>query len=244
MQSEKVRRTFQFRRMWFAWAMCVAGVLLGIGWSWEGWRRLGELKERTGTRPAACPLDTRQRTQTKSVGKDARPQPEELNAEEVERRRPAKEPCRDNATVRLSGQERLLLGRWQREFCGRQELEMRADHVAILTAWPTGVWRVLLGSKIQVRLRWTLTGRSLTCRLENNAPGYDQEVVRRLWGETFRLDVVELTQRRVVLQWPDGDTDEWFRVDEKGEASLRSSQQEQVSSSVLGCSTSTGTEPQ
>ncbi len=115
-------------------------------------------------------------------------------------------------SVERAGLKQRLVGTWRREFFGEQQLTVRDDGTATVVAWPDGIWRVLLGARLEATFRWSLHGRTVTYHFLSGRPAFKIGVARKLWGDQFEQQVVTADSDHLVLQWADGDVDQWFRL--------------------------------
>jgi len=118
---------------------------------------------------------------------------------------------------------RQLIGRWRRSFFGRQELTISADGTATVVAYPSGFWGWLLGHRLEVRFAWQLRDGLLVYHVTGGRPESKIQVARSLWGDHFVQSIRTLSDTTLVLEWPDGDIDQWFRSETEAAASAESS---------------------
>ncbi len=208
-ESQNEERSPQRRRLprWRHLLILSAVILAGIVW-WPKHGSIGSDRGRTNS-AAAIPL------QFVSTLAPARPIKKSPGSKS-KRHETANDPENE---ISETGDERfktLVVGSWQKYQHGNRTLTINEDGTADLIVEPDGIWKYLLGDRIQIDIEWKIEEGRAIFLMTGGTPSSKVDVARKLFGDKRDRPIVELTQERfVLLDEEDDEEDVWTRIDDE-----------------------------
>lgn len=112
--------------------------------------------------------------------------------------------------------KKLIVGSWQKYQHGNRTLTINEDGTADLIVEPDGVWKYLLGDRMQIDIEWKIEEGRAIFLMTGGTPSGKVDVARKMFGDKRDRPIVELTKDRfVLLDEEDDEEDVWTRIEDE-----------------------------
>jgi hypothetical protein len=108
---------------------------------------------------------------------------------------------------------RLLLGTWEDDYQGKRTMTLREDGAGAMTVELSGLKASLFAPKLEFDLKWSFDDGRLRKQTVGGRPETQVKMILKALGDRVEERVLELTEDRLLLMDPDGQTRyDWRRV--------------------------------
>ncbi len=114
-------------------------------------------------------------------------------------------------------QTQRLIGVWRQEFFGQRTLTVAADGSAKMVIEPAGIWILGFGQRLDLELSWAIKDGRMVYGITSGTPPEKVELAIKSWGDKWDEEIVELTDKTLILLEASGTQSEWERLTDKAE---------------------------
>jgi hypothetical protein len=119
-----------------------------------------------------------------------------------------------DATASDESLRQRVIGTWKDDYQGKRTMTLAADGTGTMIVELGGVKAVLVASRLEFDMRWSVAGRKLCKRSLGGRPETQVAMILKTMGDSTEEPILELTDRRLVLLDRDGRTRyEWRRAE-------------------------------
>jgi hypothetical protein len=109
----------------------------------------------------------------------------------------------------------LAVGTWEDHYQGRRTMTLREDGTGIMIVELAGLRASLFAPRLEFDMVWSVEDGRLKKRTVGGRPSDRVNLVLRMMGDRVAEEILELTEQRLLLRDPDGETCyDWKRIED------------------------------